>query len=167
MRQLHAALGWFACHAPAISHFVKKVQLFCDGACSGNPGPGGWAYILRFNGTEKEGGGGKAHTTNNQMELQAATEGLNALKEPCAVHVFTDSQYVVKGITEWLPGWQRKGWKNSQGKPVLNREYWEALAAATKRHTITWEWVKGHAGHPENERVDARAVAESQKFKGV
>jgi ribonuclease HI len=134
------------------------VQLFTDGACSGNPGPGGWAYILRWGTTEKEGFGGERQTTNNRMELQAAIEGLTALKQACRVHLHTDSQYVLKGYTEWMPGWKKKNWINSQKKPVENRDLWEALDVAAARHHIVWEWVRGHAGHPENERVDRLAV---------
>lgn len=143
---------------------APKVTLYTDGACSGNPGPGGWAYLLVWqdeNGKkhEREGSGGHRKTTNNRMELMAAAEGLAALKQPCTVDVYTDSQYVQKGMTEWIKGWVRKGWRNSQGKPVENREHWEALAAAAKPHTVRWHWVKGHAGHAENERVDELAVA--------
>jgi ribonuclease HI len=135
------------------------VHVFSDGACSGNPGPGGWAYLIRWGKVEKENSGGEAHTTNNRMELTAAARALQSLTRPCDVVVHTDSQYVVKGITEWIHGWRRKGWKNSQGKPVENRDLWEELFAATQPHTIKWLWVKGHAGHAENERVDALAVA--------
>lgn len=135
------------------------VTLYTDGACSGNPGPGGWAYILQWNGREVTGSGGERETTNNKMELTAAIEGLRALKRPCRVHLITDSQYVMKGMTEWYPGWKRRGWKTGDGKPVANRPLWEALAAEVARHQIDWEWVKGHAGHEENERVDQLAVA--------
>ncbi len=141
------------------------VHVFTDGACSGNPGPGGWGALIRFGTLEKELSGGAKETTNNRMELTAATEALKALTKPCKVKLHTDSQYVIKGITEWMPGWKRKGWKNSQNKPVENREYWEALDAAAKPHKIDWIWVKGHAGHAENERVDKLAVAQSLKFK--
>lgn len=144
---------------------LTTVHLFTDGACSGNPGPGGWGALIQAGGHEKELSGGEAHTTNNRMELTAAIRGLQALTRPCHVVLHTDSQYVVKGITEWLPGWKRKGWKNSQGKPVENRELWEELEAATKPHKIEWKWVKGHAGHAENERVDKLAVKESLKFR--
>lgn len=144
---------------------LPTVHVYTDGACSGNPGPGGWGAIIRFGKIEKELSGGAPHTTNNRMELMAATEALKALTKPCHVVLHTDSQYVLKGMTEWLAGWKRKGWKNSQNKPVENREYWEALEAAAKPHTIKWVWVKGHAGHPENERADQLAVAESLKFK--
>lgn len=148
-----------------IDKTLPQVSIFCDGACSGNPGPGGWAYLLRWNGHEKTGAGGARHTTNNRMELSAATEALKSLQEPCDVTVYTDSQYVVKGMTEWMAGWVRKGWRNSQGKPVENREYWEALAAAAKPQKVKWQWVKGHAGHEENELVDQLAVAEIAKYR--
>lgn len=138
---------------------TPTVTLFTDGACSGNPGPGGWGVLMRWNGQEKELSGGEAQTTNNRMEMTAVIMGLNSLKQPCGVAVYSDSQYVIKGITEWLPGWKRKGWKNSQGKPVENRDLWEAMEEAAKRHKVTWHWVRGHNGHAENERVDALAVA--------
>jgi ribonuclease HI len=144
---------------------LTTVHLFTDGACSGNPGPGGWAALIRAGTHEKELSGGEARTTNNRMELTAAIRALQALTRPCHVVLHTDSQYVIKGITEWMPGWKRKGWKNSQGKPVENRELWEELDAATKPHKIDWKWVKGHAGHAENERVDKLAVKESLKFR--
>lgn len=135
------------------------VTLFTDGACSGNPGPGGWGVLMRWNGQEKELSGGETQTTNNRMELTAAIMGLRALKQPCTVAIYSDSQYVIKGITEWVAGWQRKGWKNSQKKPVENRDLWEDLLAAVKPHKVDWHWVRGHNGHEENERVDALAVA--------
>lgn len=144
---------------PAPTDTRPRVRLYTDGACSGNPGPGGWGYLLVSGPHTKEGSGGTKHTTNNRMEMTAVIEGLNALKGPSIVHICTDSQYVLKGMTEWLPGWRKRGWKNAQGKPVENKELWENLSAAASRHTVTWEWVKGHAGHPENERVDALAVA--------
>jgi ribonuclease HI len=133
------------------------VEIFCDGACSGNPGPGGYGAILRYNGTEKEISGGAADTTNNRMELTAVIEALRQLKRPCRVSITTDSQYVVKGMTEWIEGWQRKGWKNSKKEPVLNRDLWESLLEVTRQHTVQWVWVRGHAGHPENERCDVLA----------
>ncbi|HEX2858679.1 MAG TPA: ribonuclease HI [Alphaproteobacteria bacterium] len=142
----------------------QKVDLFTDGACSGNPGPGGWAYLLRWNGTEREGSGGENPTTNNRMEMQAVVEGLNALKQGCAVTIHTDSQYVMKGMTEWMPGWLKRNWKNSQNKVVENRDLWELLRVAAARHDLTWVWVRGHAGHPENERVDRLAVAAISKL---
>lgn len=141
------------------------VHVFSDGACSGNPGPGGWACLIRWGGVEKELSGGDPHTTNNRMELTAAARALQSLTRACEVVVHTDSQYVVKGITEWIHGWRRKGWRNSQGKPVENRELWEELYEATQPHKIKWVWVKGHAGHAENERVDALAVAAIPRTK--
>lgn len=134
-----------------------EVEIFCDGACSGNPGPGGYGTILRCRGTEKELSGGAGETTNNRMELTAALEGLKQLNRPCRVTVTTDSQYLVKGMTEWLPGWQRNGWKNSKKEPVLNRDIWEALVAAAQPHQVSWQWVRGHDGHAENERCDTLA----------
>lgn len=138
---------------------TAPLHVYTDGACSGNPGPGGWAYLMQWNGHEKEGSGGEPHTTNNRMELTAAIEALNALKRPTTLTLHSDSQYVVKGITEWVAGWQRKGWKNSQGKPVENRDLWEQLLAAATPHHVSWVWVRGHSGHLQNERVDALAVA--------
>jgi ribonuclease HI len=134
-----------------------QVEIFCDGACSGNPGPGGYGAILRSGGKEKEISGGAADTTNNRMELTAVIEALRQLTRPCRVSVTTDSQYVVKGMTEWIVGWQRKGWKNSKKEPVLNRDLWEALLEQSQRHVVQWNWVRGHAGHAENERCDLLA----------
>jgi len=136
---------------------ASVVEIFCDGACSGNPGPGGYGTILRCRGTEKELSGGAAETTNNRMELTAALEGLKQLNRPCQVTVTTDSQYLVKGMTEWLAGWQRNGWKNSKKEPVMNRDLWEALIAAVQSHQVSWQWVRGHDGHAENERCDVLA----------
>ena len=136
---------------------MKEVEIFTDGACRGNPGPGGWGAILRFRGNEKEIYGAAEDTTNNKMELQAAIEGLSSLKEPCKVQLTTDSEYVRKGITEWIEGWKKKGWKNAKRQPVKNMEYWQILDLLNKKHTVSWHWVKGHAGHPENERADALA----------
>ncbi len=136
---------------------MKKVVLFTDGACRGNPGPGGWGALLSFGEHEKELYGAEATTTNNRMELMAAIEGLAALKEPCAVALTTDSTYVMKGITEWLAGWKRKGWKTSSRKPVANADLWQRLDEQNQRHHVTWSWVKGHSGHPGNERADALA----------
>jgi ribonuclease HI len=138
---------------------TPTVQLYCDGACSGNPGRGGWAYLLKAGAHEKTASGHAPHTTNNQMELTAAIEGLRGLSKPTTVQVFTDSQYVVKGMTEWRHGWAKKGWKNSQNQAVANLELWQALIAAAAPHRASWHWVRGHAGHTENERVDALAVA--------
>jgi len=137
----------------------SAVEIFCDGACSGNPGPGGYGAILRYNGHEKEISGAEAHTTNNRMELSAAIEALKMLTRPCQVVITTDSQYLVKGITEWIVGWQRKGWQNSKKEPVVNRDLWEKLLELTRMHTITWKWVRGHDGHIENERCDCLARA--------
>jgi len=136
-----------------------RVELFTDGACSGNPGPGGWGAILRHGTVEKELNGGARETTNNRMEMQAVIEGLKALKRPCVVEVFTDSQYVQKGITAWVPMWINRGWKTADKKPVKNADLWRELVAAATPHTITWTWIKGHAGHVENERADALARA--------
>lgn len=135
----------------------KKVELFTDGACKGNPGPGGWGALLRFNGTEKELYGGEALTTNNRMELMAAIMGLEALGESCDVRLTTDSKYVMQGITEWMANWKKRGWKTSSKSPVKNVDLWQRLDAITSKHQIKWEWVRGHTGHPENERADALA----------
>ena len=137
----------------------KLVEIFCDGACSGNPGPGGWGTILRWDGHEKELSGFEPETTNNRMELSAAIAGLEALKRPCRVRLTTDSEYLKKGMTEWIDGCVRRGWKNSQKKDVANRDLWERLLALTGRHRVEWCWVRGHAGHPENERCDELARA--------
>ena len=142
-----------------------KVVIHTDGACSGNPGPGGWGAILDYNGTRRELHGGEKDTTNNRMELKAAIEALNALKRPCAVEMHVDSQYVKDGITKWIHGWKRNGWKTADKKPVKNVELWQALDEAVLRHEISWHWVKGHDGHPENERADELArlgVAEAR-----
>ncbi len=133
------------------------VEIFSDGACSGNPGPGGWGTLLRWDGHVKELSGFEPQTTNNRMELMAVIAGLEALKRPCRVRLTTDSQYVHKGITEWIAGWIKKGWKNSKKEDVANRDLWERLLALTRRHRIEWHWVRGHAGHPENERCDKLA----------
>ncbi len=137
----------------------KFVEIFSDGACSGNPGPGGWGTLLRYNGQEKELSGYAPETTNNRMELEGAIAGLAALKRPCKVSLTTDSEYVKKGITQWIHGWVKKGWKNSQKKDVANRDLWEKLLELTKRHEVEWHWVRGHAGHAENERCDELARA--------
>ena len=133
------------------------VEIFCDGACSGNPGPGGYGAILRYGGRKKELSGGARDTTNNRMEMTAAIEALRRLKRPCRVLITTDSQYLVKGMTEWIEGWQRKGWRNSKKEPVVNKDLWELLLALTKSHSVQWKWVRGHAGHVENERCDQLA----------
>ena len=144
-------------NAPAKSAPANHVIIHTDGACKGNPGPGGWGAILEAAGKVKEMSGGEPLTTNNRMELMAAISGLEALTEPCNIVLFTDSQYVRQGLTEWMPGWIRKNWKTAGGSPVKNRELWERLHAATLKHTIDWRWVKGHSGDPDNERVDQLA----------
>ena len=136
---------------------MTEVRIYTDGACSGNPGPGGWGVLLIARGRERELCGGEAATTNNRMELTAAIRALDALKKPCRVALYTDSQYVRQGITEWLPTWIARGWKTSGKKPVKNQDLWQQLATAAERHDIEWHWVRGHAGHPENERADALA----------
>jgi len=143
----------------AQSSAPKIVEIFSDGACSGNPGPGGWGTLLRWDDHEKELSGFEPETTNNRMELTAAIAGLAALKRPCRVRLTTDSEYVKKGITEWIDGWVRRGWKNSQKKDVANRDLWERLLEESRRHQVEWCWVRGHAGHPENERCDELARA--------
>ncbi|WP_417833226.1 ribonuclease HI [Thalassospira xiamenensis] len=135
----------------------KRVEIYTDGACSGNPGPGGWGAILRFNGVKKEMSGGDPETTNNRMEMMAAISALEALKRPCVVDIYTDSSYVRDGITKWIFGWQKRGWKTADKKPVKNVELWQRLLEALKTHKVEWHWVKGHAGHPENERCDELA----------
>ncbi|MBA4160594.1 MAG: ribonuclease HI [Novosphingobium sp.] len=136
---------------------MKQVEIFTDGACKGNPGPGGWGAVLRAGGHEKELSGHAPATTNNRMEMTAVIEALNALKGPCEVQLYTDSKYVIDGITKWIFGWQKNGWKNSQKKDVLNADLWQAMLDAKRRHKISWHWVKGHDGHPENERADKLA----------
>lgn len=136
---------------------MKQVEIFTDGACLGNPGPGGWAALLRYGETEKEISGHAEDTTNNRMELQAVIEALNLLKAPCKVDVYTDSEYVRRGMAEWVMQWKARGWKTADRKPVANKEFWEALLNAALPHDITWHWVRGHDGHPENERVDVLA----------
>lgn len=133
------------------------VEMFTDGACKGNPGPGGWGCLLRFHDVEKELCGGEADTTNNRMELMAVIEGLRALSRPCSVRIVTDSQYVKQGMTQWIHNWRRNGWRTAAKKPVKNRDLWETLDALLAQHQVAWEWVKGHAGHPENERADQLA----------
>ncbi|MCP5160459.1 MAG: ribonuclease HI [Hahellaceae bacterium] len=136
---------------------TDKVTLYTDGACKGNPGSGGWGVFLRYGEHEKELCGGEADTTNNRMELTAAIRGLEALKRPCQVDLFTDSQYVRKGITEWINGWKKNGWKTASKQPVKNDDLWRSLDELTKKHTVKWHWVKGHAGDPGNERADQLA----------
>jgi len=143
----------------------KPVEIFCDGSCLGNPGPGGWGAILRKAGTEREISGGANSTTNNRMELAAAVEALNIINKPSRVTVTTDSQYLVKGMTDWMKTWIKKGWRTSGGKPVKNRELWEELNRLASIHRIKWKWIRGHAGHPENERCDRLAMAQALTFK--
>ncbi len=143
---------------------MALVKLYTDGACSGNPGPGGWAALLIHGDNEKMLSGHEPHTTNNRMELQAAIEGLKALKFGCEVVLCTDSEYVKKGMTEWIVNWKKRNWKNKENKPVKNQDLWQALDSEVSRHQITWEWVKGHSGHPENDRVDEAARLESKKI---
>ena len=145
---------------------LKKIEIFTDGACSGNPGPGGWGCILRYGNAEKELSGGEGDSTNNRMELTAAIEGLKALKEKCEVTLYTDSQYVANGINKgWARTWQKNGWIKSDKKPAQNRELWEELLSLIDRHEVSVVWVKGHNGHPENERCDRLAVAMSERYK--
>lgn len=145
---------------------MKQVELFTDGACSGNPGPGGWGAILRYRDSEKELSGGEAQTTNNRMELTAAIEGLAALKEPCRVTLCSDSKYLTDGITKgWARSWRRNGWRKADKKPALNADLWDRLLTQMDRHEVTLIWIKGHAGHPENERCDAMAVAQCDRFR--
>ena len=144
---------------------MKTVTLYTDGACSGNPGPGGWGAILEYQGREKEMSGGEKSTTNNRMELTAVIEGLSALKEPCIVELYSDSKYVIDGLSKgWAAGWQKNGWRKADKKPALNPELWEQLLALTQQHEMRYHWVKGHAENPKNNRCDALAVAESKKF---
>ncbi|WP_119717783.1 ribonuclease HI [Cognatilysobacter tabacisoli] len=144
----------------------KSVQIHTDGACLGNPGPGGWGALLRYKGRERELAGGEPDTTNNRMELMAAIMALETLTEACDVVLITDSQYVRQGITEWMANWVRRGWKTAAGDPVKNRDLWERLHAATGRHRIDWRWVKGHSGDPDNERVDVLARTAAEKLRG-
>tara|TARA_R110000868_G_scaffold8205_3_gene42630 strand:- start:218582 stop:219019 length:438 start_codon:yes stop_codon:yes gene_type:complete len=136
---------------------LKSIEIFTDGACRGNPGPGGWGALLRYSGIEKELFGGETETTNNRMELMAAIEGLAALKGECVVNLTTDSTYVMKGITEWLPQWKKRNWKTAAKKPVKNADLWQRLEAETVKHQVQWHWVKGHSGHAENDRADELA----------
>ena len=133
------------------------IKIYTDGACRGNPGPGGWGALLRFNDQEKNIKGAERHTTNNRMELMAAIQGLTALKQQCVVDLYTDSQYVRQGMMSWLAQWKKNGWRNSKKEPVKNADLWQQLDALAQTHQVTWHWVKGHSGHPENERADALA----------
>ena len=146
---------------------MKTVTIYTDGACSGNPGPGGWGAILEWNGTEKELSGGAADTTNNRMELTAVIEALRALREPCAVELYTDSKYVFDAVDKrWVYGWRAKGWVKADKKPALNADLWQQLLPLLERHEVHWHWVKGHAENEKNNRCDKLAVAESQRYKG-
>jgi ribonuclease HI len=145
---------------------TEHVELFTDGACKGNPGPGGWGAVLRYKGKERELSGGAPDTTNNRMEMTAAIEGLKALTRPCRVKLWTDSNYVKDGITKWIHGWQRNGWRTADKKPVKNADLWQALLAASAPHRIEWHWVKGHNGHPENERADKLASDAADAARG-
>lgn len=142
---------------------MTRVEIFTDGACLGNPGPGGWAALLRCGAAESELVGGDSHTTNNRMELMAAIAGLEALTRRCSVRLTTDSRYVMDGIRSWLPGWKRNGWRTAAKKPVKNIDLWQRLDAAAARHEVEWIWVRGHAGHAENERVDALARQQAER----
>ena len=144
---------------------LQLVEIYTDGACRGNPGPGGWGALLRMGEKERELSGGEALTTNNRMELMAAIKALEALKRPCRVQLHTDSVYVRDGITKWIHGWRRNGWKTANKKPVKNAELWQELLNAAAPHRVEWHWVKGHSGHPENDRVDALACAEADKLR--
>ncbi len=143
---------------------MKQVAIFTDGACKGNPGPGGWGALLRMGNHEKELSGGEEDTTNNRMELTGAIRGLEALTEPCKVDLYSDSKYVIDGITKWVHGWQKRGWKNAAKKPVANDDLWRELIDVSSRHDVSWHWVKGHAGHAENERVDQLASDEADRI---
>ncbi|MCG5535339.1 ribonuclease HI [Ectothiorhodospira mobilis] len=136
---------------------TQEVEIYTDGACRGNPGPGGWGAVLRYCGQEKHLNGGEAETTNNRMELMAAIQALETLKRPCRVHLTTDSQYVKNGVNQWMPNWKRRGWRTAAGQPVKNQDLWQRLDAAASRHQVSWHWVRGHSGHPENELADRLA----------
>lgn len=149
---------------------MKQVMIFTDGACRGNPGPGGWGAVLRYGSTEKTLSGGEPDTTNNRMELMAAIMALEALTQPCQVVLTTDSRYVMDGITQWMANWKKRGWKTASKQPVKNADLWRRLDAACSKHTIEWQWVKGHSGHPENEKADAlanRGIDEFLQKKGM
>ncbi len=143
---------------------MDEVEVFTDGACSGNPGPGGWGAILRSKGVEKELSGGEKDTTNNRMEMMAVIDALESLKRPCKVKITTDSQYVMKGMLEWLPGWKKRNWKTAAKKPVKNVDLWQRMEKSAEQHTLEWEWVRGHQGHVENERADQLAVNAREKI---
>lgn len=143
---------------------MNDVEICTDGACSGNPGPGGWGAILTSKGVEKELSGGEKDTTNNRMEMMAVIAALEALTQPCKVKIITDSQYVMKGMLEWLPGWKKRNWKTAAKKPVKNVDLWQRMEKAAEQHTLEWEWVRGHEGHEGNERADSLAVAAREKI---
>lgn len=143
---------------------MKQLEIFTDGACKGNPGPGGWGALLRMGDHEKELSGAEAETTNNRMELTAVIKALGALTEPCQVQLYSDSKYVIDGITKWADGWVKRGWRTAAKKPVLNDDLWRELIKAAARHDVTWHWVKAHNGHPENERVDQIASAQAESI---
>lgn len=145
---------------------MTNVEIFTDGACKGNPGPGGWGALLRMGTHEKEMSGGEAHTTNNRMEMTGAIRALKALTRPCEINLYSDSKYVIDGITKWVHGWQKKGWVNASKKPVRNEDLWHELIEAAAPHKINWHWVKGHDGHVENERVDRLASAAAEQAAG-
>ncbi len=145
---------------------MRSINIYTDGACSGNPGPGGWGAVLEYKGVKKELSGGDAHTTNNRMELMAVISAFKALKEPCEVTLCSDSKYVIDALEKgWAKGWRSRGWKKSDKSPALNSDLWQQLLTLTEQHKITYRWVKGHAGHPENERCDELAVAQAAKYK--
>lgn len=144
---------------------MSEVEIFTDGACLGNPGPGGWAALLRWSGKERLLAGGEAETTNNRMELMGAIAALEALTRVCEVQLVTDSRYVMQGIEQWLPRWRANGWRTADRKPVKNQDLWQRLAAATEAHHIRWQWVRGHSGHAENERVDQAARSEAERYR--
>ena len=145
---------------------MSEIEIFTDGACKGNPGPGGWGVVIRSGEREKELSGGEPLTTNNRMELLAAIRGLEALKRPCRVDLYTDSNYVRDGITKWIHGWRRNGWRTADRKPVKNAELWQELLDAAEPHRVEWHWVRGHSGHPENERADRLACEAAERFRG-
>jgi len=148
-----------------VSGELKRVSLITDGACKGNPGPGGWAFILRFGERSREGAGGEPHTTNNRMEIRAAIEGLKALKERCEVDITTDSEYLRQGITEWIKGWKRNNWRTKSKAPVKNSELWMELDDLCQKHVTHWHWTKGHADHPDNNRCDELATTAAERFR--
>jgi ribonuclease HI len=163
-KSLDVSVLWLARDILRAMNATQIVEIFTDGACSGNPGPGGWGYILRCDGVEREGSGGESRTTNNRMELLGAIEGLKSLDKPARVRLVSDSQYLVKGLNEWIDGWKRRGWRRKEG-PVMNVELWQELDRLRAIHQIKAEWVRGHVGHAENERCDQLAVAVIDRFR--